>query len=172
MLLPLPLPPPQTTHTGVGVSDNPGAMYNTMHAYLAGSAVDGVKVDCQVGGMRRGHIHTYTGTHTGCTQQPARCRPCHTAALRALLSHPHTCAYVCLIGCVPTAAFLTATLPSLLPLPPPLPLLYVMSPGWCWPCWQLPGVRPWCRPALPDGSRGEHCAPLPWQPRHQLHVPL
>lgn len=35
---------------GVGVSDNPGALYNTMHAYLAGSAVDGVKVDCQVRG--------------------------------------------------------------------------------------------------------------------------
>jgi hypothetical protein len=30
------------------VSDNPGALYHSMHSYLAGSAVDGVKVDCQV----------------------------------------------------------------------------------------------------------------------------
>ena len=36
--------------SGVGVSDNPGVLYNSMHAYLAGSAVDGVKVDCQVRG--------------------------------------------------------------------------------------------------------------------------
>jgi hypothetical protein len=31
------------------VSENPGALYHSMHSYLAGSAVDGVKVDCQVG---------------------------------------------------------------------------------------------------------------------------
>lgn len=35
---------------GVGVSDNPGQLYNSMHSYLAASAIDGVKVDCQVHG--------------------------------------------------------------------------------------------------------------------------
>eukprot|EP00882_Tetradesmus_deserticola_P029817 GHRQ01033432.1.p1 GENE.GHRQ01033432.1~~GHRQ01033432.1.p1 ORF type:complete len:290 (+),score=96.95 GHRQ01033432.1:669-1538(+) len=34
---------------GVGVADNPGALYSAMHAYLAAAAVDGVKVDCQAG---------------------------------------------------------------------------------------------------------------------------
>lgn len=34
---------------GVGVAQNPYSLYSAMHSYLAGSAVDGVKVDCQAG---------------------------------------------------------------------------------------------------------------------------
>lgn len=41
--------PPPPRPAGVGVSENPGQLYNSMHSYLAASAIDGVKVDCQVG---------------------------------------------------------------------------------------------------------------------------
>eukprot|EP00775_Hariotina_reticulata_P012148 gene12148-12286_t len=34
---------------GVGIADNPAGLYSAMHSYLADSAVDGVKVDCQAG---------------------------------------------------------------------------------------------------------------------------
>ncbi|WIA40450.1 hypothetical protein OEZ86_013807 [Tetradesmus obliquus] len=34
---------------GVGIATDPGALYSAMHSYLASSAVDGVKVDCQAG---------------------------------------------------------------------------------------------------------------------------
>lgn len=34
---------------GVGIADNPYGLYSAMHSYLAMSAVDGVKVDCQAG---------------------------------------------------------------------------------------------------------------------------
>jgi hypothetical protein len=34
---------------GVGIADNPAGLYAAMHSYLAASAVDGVKVDCQAG---------------------------------------------------------------------------------------------------------------------------
>lgn len=51
---------------GVGVSDNPGALYNTMHAYLAGSAVDGVKVDCQAGA---GLVGSCLGSGPGAAQR-------------------------------------------------------------------------------------------------------
>jgi raffinose synthase len=34
---------------GVGIADDPNALYSAMHTYLASSAVDGVKVDCQAG---------------------------------------------------------------------------------------------------------------------------
>jgi raffinose synthase len=37
------------SRAGVGVAENPGALYGAMHSYLASSAVDGVKVDCQAG---------------------------------------------------------------------------------------------------------------------------
>jgi hypothetical protein len=40
---------PVAVRAGVGVSDDPRALYHSMHSYLASSAVDGVKVDCQVG---------------------------------------------------------------------------------------------------------------------------
>jgi raffinose synthase len=33
----------------VGIAERPDALYNAMHAYLAGCGVDGVKVDCQAG---------------------------------------------------------------------------------------------------------------------------
>lgn len=52
LMLLLLLPPRYAMATGVGVSDDPGALYNSMHAYLASSAVDGVKVDCQVSRRR------------------------------------------------------------------------------------------------------------------------
>jgi hypothetical protein len=41
-------PSPVAVRAGVGVSDDPRALYHSMHSYLASSAVDGVKVDCQV----------------------------------------------------------------------------------------------------------------------------
>ena len=34
---------------GVGIAEDPDSLYQSMHAYLAGSGVDGVKVDCQAG---------------------------------------------------------------------------------------------------------------------------
>lgn len=46
------------------MSDNPALLYNSMHAYLAASAVDGVKVDCQVG-FRRGSDGAIEGSGMG-----------------------------------------------------------------------------------------------------------
>jgi hypothetical protein len=34
---------------GVGVVQDPGKLYSSMHKYLSSSGVDGVKVDCQAG---------------------------------------------------------------------------------------------------------------------------
>lgn len=36
-------------YAGVGIAENPYGLYSAMHSYLASSAVDGVKVDCQAG---------------------------------------------------------------------------------------------------------------------------
>jgi hypothetical protein len=36
------------------VLPSPSQVYSEMHAYLSGSGVDGVKVDCQVGGAEGG----------------------------------------------------------------------------------------------------------------------
>jgi hypothetical protein len=40
---------PLVCHPGVGIADDPDALYSAMHAYLSSSGVDGVKVDCQAG---------------------------------------------------------------------------------------------------------------------------
>jgi len=73
---------------GVGVLSEPAAVYRDMHGYLAGSGVDGVKVDCQAG---VGLVGSALGGG------PALSRTFHAALESSIAEHfPHNHAINCM----------------------------------------------------------------------------